>query len=64
MSSPAFRVYCAIAGIALEEAQTTNLGIITDHFKTICARQQLRYDGEIARKAIDAVVHVRAKRRA
>ena len=62
--SPPFKVYCAIAGCALEQAGGRDLGVITEAFKSICGRQQVPYDSEIARKAIDAVIVARSRRRA
>ena len=53
---PPFKVYAAIAGCAVDQTPSGDLGEITEAFKGICVRQQIPYDGEIARKAIDAVL--------
>jgi uncharacterized protein YdaU (DUF1376 family) len=60
-----FKVYKAIAGCAIDEPPATGeLGEITARMKTICARADIPCDGELARKAIDAVIVGRSKRRA
>lgn len=60
-----FKVYCAIAGCAIDEPPATgDLGEIRERVKTICARADIPCDGETARKAIDAVIVGRSKRRA
>jgi uncharacterized protein YdaU (DUF1376 family) len=72
LSSPAdrpvfapFKLYKAIAGCAMDEPPASGeLGEITARMKTICARADIPCDGELARKAIDAVIVGRSKRRA
>ena len=60
-----FKVYQAIAGCAIDEPPVTgDLGEIAARVKTICARADIPCDGETARKAIDAVIVGRSKRRA
>jgi uncharacterized protein YdaU (DUF1376 family) len=54
--TPPFKVFCAIAAHAIDEAQTADLGAIAEAFKSDCARQRIPYDVEITRKAIDAVI--------
>lgn len=61
---PDFRVYCAIAKGAIEEADRFDLGEFADRFKTKCAKARLPLpDLDITRRAIDAVLHARQKRR-
>lgn len=60
-----FKVYAAIATKALNQSlredETDELGNVTEWFKKFCAGQRLSYDGDIARKAIDAAVFARDK---
>lgn len=64
VSPPPFKTYCAIAALAVDEAQTDDLGAIAEVFKVHCARQRIPYGADITRKAIDAVIRSRARRRA
>lgn len=58
-----FKMYCAIARRILEAAGTdADLGELAEQFKSACAGQQIPYDGEITRKAIDAVINARKRR--
>jgi uncharacterized protein YdaU (DUF1376 family) len=60
----AFRVYCAIAGCALDAAPATaDLGELAARFKTICAKSQITCDVDTPRKALDAVIRARGNRR-
>lgn len=62
--APPFKTYAAIAALALDETPTDDLGAIAETFKSLCARQQIPYDADITRRAIDAVIRSRARRRA
>jgi hypothetical protein len=61
---PRFKVYSAIAARVIAAAPSADLGELAAAFKTICAEQDLDYDGEITRKAIDAALNARRRRRA
>lgn len=66
-SSVPFKVYAAIASEALTDSlrddRSDNFSNISEHFKTICAQHvpPLPYDGDIARRAIDAALYARNK---
>jgi hypothetical protein len=59
---PRFKAYCAIAARVLEATPDADLGELAAQFKLACAGQQIPYDGEITRKAIDAVINARRRR--
>jgi hypothetical protein len=59
---PPFKVYCAIARRICEHAPQVDLGALAEQFKAACAAARLPYDGEITRKAIDAVLTARRRR--
>jgi hypothetical protein len=62
-----FKVYAAIASDALHQSlredQTDNFGEVVERFKRTCAQHDppLPYDGELARKAVDAALHAKTK---
>jgi hypothetical protein len=66
--NPAFKRYAAIASAVLQELaydrKHDDLGTATEAFKRRCAKQGLPYDGDVARKAIDAAQHARDKKAA
>lgn len=47
-----------------EDHAPDDLANATAWFKQLCAGAQVRYDSDIARRAIDAAAHVRERRRA
>jgi hypothetical protein len=59
---PPFKVYCALARRLCEQAPQADLGDLAEQFKAACAAARLPYDGEITRKAIDAVQAARRRR--
>lgn len=59
---PPFKAYCAIAKRVIAAGPEADLGELAAQFKTACAGQQLPYDGELTRRAIDAVFHARRRR--
>ena len=65
-SRPAFKVYAAIATVALNDAvaeRDDSLSNITEGMKRRCAAQHIRYDADIVRKAIDAAMCARRRAR-
>ena len=63
---PPFRVYAAIATAAIACARQdgdSSDGNVVEHFKRLCAEQQLPYDHSIVQKAVDAAVFADAKAR-
>ena len=63
---PSFALACVVMREALELSRRfdhdTTLANAGEHFKTLCARRWLAYDGALARKAYDALRVARAKR--
>jgi len=55
-----FALYCVIAEEALQTSlrddHTDHSGNVAEIFKTLCARRRLVYDGDLTRRAIDAVL--------
>jgi hypothetical protein len=64
---PAFKVYAAIASRAIDTSlrvdRSDDVSNISEHFKRACVEDRLPYDGDIARKAIDAALHAREKKK-
>lgn len=59
---PPLKAYFAIAKRLIAAAPDADLGELAAQFKAACADQRIVYDGEITRKAIDAVLHARRRR--
>jgi hypothetical protein len=63
-----FALACVVMSEALELARTVDqdLTVATagEHFKTLCAQRGLAYDGDLVRRAYDAVLVAHARRRA
>lgn len=59
---PPLKAYFAIAKRLVAAAPEADLGELAAQFKAACADQRIVYDGEITRKAIDAVLHARRRR--
>ena len=59
---PPFKIYCAITRRVCEQAPQADLGELAAQVKSACAAARLPYDGEIVRKAVDAVLTARKRR--
>ena len=63
-ATPPFKVYAAIAKVALESAileRDNRPSNIAEHFKRLCAAQSVPYDARITQKATDAAIVSREK---
>jgi hypothetical protein len=64
---PSFALACVVMREAIDQAATadhdTSLSTVGEYFKTFCAHRGLAYDGELVRRAYDAVM-VSERRRA
>jgi hypothetical protein len=68
-SEPAtFALACVVMSEALELARTVDqdltISTVGEHFKTLSGQRGLAYDGDLVRRAYDAVLVARARRRA
>jgi hypothetical protein len=59
---PPFKAYCAIAKRVVQATPDADLSELAELFKCACAKQRIPYDGDITRKAIDAVINARRRR--